>query len=208
LVNFSGFYPQFLFLPYGVILFALAGSSVIPEMEEVLRQHHRKLKSAIMIGSLIPLLACLLFAVVIVGISGHLTSDDAISGLTAFLPVWIVDLGAILGVLTMTSSYLTLGYVLREVWFRDFKVARRFAFWLACLPPLVLFLLGANSFIRILGTTGSLTGGLTGILIILMYLKAKKTGKRRPAYSLRLPFLLILILIIILTLGTFSPFFF
>lgn len=204
--NFSGFNPSFLFLPYGVILFALFGASVIPEMEEILRDEHKNLKKSIITGSLIPLLVYILFTAVVVGICGSLTSDDAVAGLAYFLPSWIVNLGAILGVLTMSSSYLTLGYVLREVWFRDFGIPKSFAFLLASFPSLILFLLGAKSFIGVLGITGSLMGGLTGILIVLMYFKAKKIGARQPAYSLKLPFFLILILIIIFLLGTLSPF--
>lgn len=205
--NFLGFNPRFLFFPYGVILFALFGSSVIPEMEEILRQRPQKLKKAIFLGSLISLFTYLLFVTVIVGISGKLTSDDAISGLILFLPSWIVNLGASLGVLTMGSSFLTLGYVLREVWFRDFGFPKIFAFLLACFPSLILFLLGAKSFIEVLAITGSLMGGLTGILIILMFLRAKKTGERQPAYSLPLPKILLVILILVFILGLLSPIF-
>ncbi len=205
LVNFSGFNPSFLFLPYGVILFALFGASVIPEMEEILRDEHQNLKKSIIAGSLIPLFVYLLFTTVVVGICGNLTSDDAVSGLAYFLPNWIVNLGAILGVLTMSSSYLTLGYVLREVWFRDFGLPKFLAFLLASFPSLFLFLLGAKSFIGVLGFTGSLMGGLEGVLIILMFWQAKKKGQRLPAYSLELPLFLVLVLIIIFLLGTFSP---
>ena len=53
-VNFLGSDFSFLSLPYGVILFALFGSSVIPEMEEILRTEHKSLKKSIVIGSLIP----------------------------------------------------------------------------------------------------------------------------------------------------------
>ena len=106
----------------------------------------------------------------------------------------------------MGSSYLTLAYVLREVWFRDFGLPKLSAFLLASLPSLAFFLLGAKSFINVLSITGSLMGGLTGILIVLIYLQAKNKGSREPAYSLKPPLLLIWILILIFLLGTFSPF--
>jgi len=205
--NFSGLNLSFLFLPYGVILFALSGSSVIPEMEEILRQKHDKLKKSVIVGSLIPLFVYLLFTTVVVGVSGVLTSDDAISGLVYFLPSWITKLGAILGVLTMSSSSLALGYVLREVWFRDFGLPKTLAFCLASFPSLILFLSGAKSFIRVLEITGALMGGLTGVLIIALFLRAKEKGERVPAYSLNLPRALVFILILIFLLGMTSPFF-
>lgn len=192
-------------LPYGVILFALTGWAAVPEMEEVLRHQPKKLKKAITFGSLAPLLVYLTFTLVIVGISGLKTSDDAISGLVGFLPDGIVRFGAALGILTMSTSFLTLGYVLREVWFRDFKLPKRLALILACLPSLVLFLAGAKSFISVLEITGALTGGLSGILIILLYWQAKKIGQRAPAYQLKLPSAIFWLLAIIFLLGILSP---
>lgn len=198
LTNFAGFRSRFFFLPYGVILFAFLGASIIPEMEEILRGQSRQLKKAIVIGSLTPFLVYLLFAAVVVGVCGSLTSDDAIGGLTLFLPAWIIKLGAVLGVLTMISSYLALSYVLREVWFRDFHLPKPTAFLLAILPALIFFLAGAKNFIHVLGITGAISGGLEGILIILLFQRAKKI--RRPSFIL-------LVLMIIFIIGIFSPLF-
>jgi len=194
-------------LPYGVILFALTGSAAVPEMEEILRRQPKKLKKAIMIGTLIPLLVYLSFALLIVGICGSKTSDDALSSLAGFLPNWIVRVGAGLGILTMGTSFLTLGYVLREVWYRDYQLPKPIALALACFPPLVFFLAGTKNFISVLEITGALTGGLSGLLILLLYQKAKKTGPREPAYQLKIPTAVFWLLILIFSLGMISPFF-
>jgi len=204
--NFSGFNLAHFFLPYGVILFALSSSSVIPEMEEVLRKKPGKLKNSIIIGSLIPIFVYLLFVFSVVGTSGLLTSDDAISGLLLFLPDYVIGVGAVMGILAMGSSFLTLGYVLKESWLRDFKTPKNLAFILACLPALVLFLLGARKFIAVLDFTGAVSGGISGILILAMFEKAKKMGKREPAYSLKVPKFLPYLLYLIFFLGMFSPF--
>lgn len=204
--QFSIFNSQFVFFPYGIILFALTGYSAIPEMEEVLRQDHGQLKKAILAGTLIPILVYLIFVFVIVGIAGPLTSEDAISGLRLFLPNWVVRFGAGLGILTMSTSFLSLGYVLREVWFRDFRLPKPSALILALLPPLVLFLLGTKSFLMILEITGALTGGLSGLLIIALFLQAKTAGQQTPAYSLNVPKIILGILGLIFILGIFSPF--
>jgi len=204
--NFAGTDISFLLLPYGVIFFALHGFSVIPEMEEILRKEPQKLKKAIIIGSLIPLFVYILFTIAIVGICGSSTTDDAILGLTLFLPSFIVNIGAILGVLAMGSSFLTVGYVLREVWFRDFKVPEFLSFLLACFPSLILFLAGAKSFIPVLGITGAVSGGLNGILILNIFRKVKRIGIKEPAYSLNLPRILLVILFLIFLLGALSPF--
>jgi tyrosine-specific transport protein len=201
LANFSGLDLNFLFLPYGVMLFALSGSSVVPEMEEILRQEHGNLKKAIILGTTVPLAFYFLFVTLVVGICGRLTSDDAVLGLAFFLPTWIVDLGAVLGTLTMGTSFLTLGYVLREVYFRDFGIPKILSWVLVCLGPPVFYFLGAQNFIGIIGATGALMGGLTGILIVLMFLKSKKMGERGPTYVLPLPKFLPLLLVFVFILG-------
>jgi len=204
--NFSGANLSFLFLPYGVILFALSGSSVIPEMEEILREKPQNLRKSIIVGTLIPIFVYILFASVVFGISGSLTSNDAISGLRFFLPSWIVMFGALLGIFSMGSSYLSLGYVLREVWYRDFKLSKAASLAFACIPSFVLFLLGAKNFIGIIGISGAVFGGLNGILIVSIYEKAIKKGRKKPAYSLNIPKILIIILFLIFCLGMISPF--
>jgi tyrosine-specific transport protein len=195
------------FFAYGVILFSLIGFSAIPEMEEILRSEPAKLKKAIILGTFIPLAIYLLFVLLIIGISGSKTSQDAISGLIYFLPAWITKLGAGLGILTMSTSFLALGYALREVWYRDFELKKKIAFWLAVTPPLLLFLSGANNFILILEYTGALTGGLTGLLIINCFWKAKSAGGRIPAYSLSIPKSVLLIIGLIFLLGIMFLFF-
>jgi len=194
-----------LFFPYGIILFTLTGFSAIPEMEEVLRHQHGQLKRAVISGTIIPILVYLIFVFVIVGISGGQTSEDAISSLVMFLPSWVVKLGAGLGILTMSTSFLSLGYVLREVWFRDFRLPRPAALTLALLPLLLLFLLGTKNFLLILEYTGAITGGLSGLLIVALFLKAKSAGQQTPAYRLNVPKIILGILGIIFILGMFSP---
>ena len=207
ITNLSYANLSYFFLPYGVILFALTGSSVIPEMEEVLRKKTGKFKKAIIIGAIIPPLVYSLFALFVVGTCGALTSDDAITCLLPFFPGSVVKFGAFLGVLAMGSSFFTLGYVLREVWFRDFKASKRWSLFLACAPSFLLFLFGAREFIEVLEFSGAVSGGLTGILILTMFQKAKTMGKRKPAFSLRVPKFLIIILYAVFFLGMFSPFF-
>lgn len=183
--------------PYGVIFFALSGAAVIPEVEEALRDRHQLMGKAVVWGTLLPALIYFVFMVVIVGISGSNTSTDAISGLQPFLPVPVVKIGALLGVLAMFSSFLTLGFVLQEMFYRDFNLSH-FLSWLSSFaPPLCLFLFGARSFIRILEVSGSVMGGLTGVLIMQLFLRAKKEGQRESPLSLKLPLPVIVVICLV-----------
>ena len=67
--------------------------------------------------------------------------------------------------------------------------------------PLLIFLAGATSFIKVIGITGALAGGIDGALIVLMFWKAKKMGGRIPEYNLGKQKLLGLILMLVFVLG-------
>jgi tyrosine-specific transport protein len=192
--------------PYGIVLFSLMADVAIPEMEKTLRDTPQLLKKAIHYGTAIPVILYLFFSLIVIGVCGKLTSPDTFSTLNQFLPDWSIKIGAIMGLLTMTTAFLSLGYILRKVWQWDFKLSKRLAWILAITPPLLLFLLGNPDFIRVLDLAGALTGGFTGILIILMFMKAKKTGTRQPAYSFNIPHPLLWLFCLVFTLGMLSPF--
>lgn len=178
--NFSFVYPgklidwQLLFLPLGVIFAALAGYAVIPEMVEVLGREKKKLARAVILGTLIPAIVYLIFALSVVGVSGFNTSPEAILGLVPYLSGWIVKLGAFLGILAMASSYFTLAFVLRELFNKDLGVPKNISWALANFLPFLLFLLGAQSFVGVLSSTGLAMGFLNTGLILGMYLRSAK----------------------------------
>ena len=190
-----------LFLPYGVILFAFSGVSAVPVMSRVLRQGRKSLKVAVVLGMIAVLAVYLLFALLIVGISGEQTSEEAIVGLTGLLGNKIVIIGAIFGILAMTTSFLTLGLVMKEMYVYDYSLDKTLAWVLTCFVPFIIFLLGLIGFIKVLGIVGSITGGISGILLLLMYLKAKKSGDREPEYKIRIPRPIIYLICALLGLG-------
>jgi hypothetical protein len=66
---------------------------------------------------------------------------------------------------------------------------------------LAAFLLGVKNFIFILGFVGAVTAGTDGILMILIYFKAKKKGDRQPEYSMSKNKILGYILMAVFLLG-------
>ena len=188
----SQFNPIYFFLPYGVILFALMGSPGIPEMQEVLGKNKKLLKKAIIIGSTIPIVLYILFTILIVGIVGLdnfelLEPNQRIA--TIALQIYTQPLlgffANLLAILAMFTSYLTLGTALTEVYEYDYKLSRKLAFLLTFPLPLVIVCFNLTTFFTVIGISGAVAGGLEGILIILMYWKAKLLGDRKPEYVLK-----------------------
>lgn len=190
-----------IFLPFGVILFAYSGFSAIPDMSRVLDGSKKQLKSAIIFGTIIVFIVYLAFTFIIVGISGKDTSEEAIVGLKGILGSKIVIIGAMFGILAMATSFLTLGLALKEVYHYDYGIDKTLAWVLTCFIPFVLLILGLSSFVEVLGIVGSLTGGISSILILVMHKKSQKGGDRKPEYSLKLTKSIVYLLYIIFILG-------
>jgi len=200
---------KFLSLPYGVVLFSLWGSAVIPEIKEIFiasglkepGEIRKNLRKVIFWGIIFAAVVYLLFIFIVFGASGPKTSEEAISGLEKVLGSNIVKLGFIFGVITCFTSFIALALTLKKVLWYDFGFSKNIAWALTCFPPLILFLLGMRKFIEVVGFTGAIAIGAEGIIIIFLYqefLRKKFSKKMNPVfYLLTVVFILGIILEII-----------
>jgi tyrosine-specific transport protein len=195
-----------LFIPYGVILFAFVGASCIPEMEMELKNNKKKMKKAIIIGTLIPFVVYLLFMISVIGVTGAGTSEIATIGLGQKLGEVMILLGNLFPIFAMATSFIILGLSLKWMFHYDYNVPNVLAWLLTCLIPLGLFLAGAKSFIGVIGITGAIAGGLEGIMLILIAKAAKKKGKVKPKYKIGLGWIFAAMLIILFALGILFQF--
>jgi tyrosine-specific transport protein len=213
--NLTGFKAETLFLPYGLILFALHGTNAIPEMREELIKDRRLLKKSIIIGMLIPIAAYILFSVVVVGVVGAngfatLGDDEKIAtvALIPYLGSHLAVIGNLFAVFAVTTSFLSVSLSLKDMFMYDFNLDERLAFVLTFLPPLIPVLLRLTSFIMILELMGIIVGGITAFLIVLMFWKSKRLGDREPEYTMNSNPLMGLIILFIVLLGTIYALFF
>jgi len=196
------FNQEFWFLPYGILLFAYAGFSAIPTQREILKGKTDILKKAILAGSLIPMVLYLIFAVLIMGISGEATSPDVVSGLIDFFDYRIIFLVSLFGILAITTSFLALALALVETFRLDYGFKRLNAWILTCFIPFFLFLFGVRNFIEVISLAGSVAIGIEGVILVMMYKKVKKLGTREPEYSLNFHPWLLNIIVILFAIGT------
>ncbi|MFH1182543.1 MAG: aromatic amino acid transport family protein, partial [Candidatus Woesearchaeota archaeon] len=178
-INYSNF-----FLPFGVVLFAFLGMTAVPEMREEIGKQTKKLKKAIIIGGIVPLVIYALFAFAVIGISGGSVGEVATLHLGQTLGRGIGIFANLFAVFAMSTAFLALGLALKEMYCYDYCISKTRAWIITCLVPLLAFLLGIRGFIAVLGIVGVFSGGIQGILIALMHRNAKKKGDRKPEYSL------------------------
>lgn len=201
LENLAGFYPKNLLLPFGVILFSMAGTAGIPTIREILSGKEKKLKKAIIWGTLIPAFFYAIFAFSVVGVSGKATSQEAIEGLVSRLGKGIIFLGAIFGIMTITTSYLSLGIYLSDILFYDFKVRKFIGLAYVTSVGALGIVLGKDYLIPLMGLSGTVLSAFEAIILILIAKKAKIKGEREPEYQIPTPNCLFFFLIFIFFVG-------
>jgi len=206
LANFSLVSPKNLFLPYGVIMFSLIGWTAIPEIGEMLksREERRSLKKIIILSTVFCLLLYVFFSFVVFGISGKNTTPDSLLGLSSSLGQKVILFGALAAILTLIDSFLLIGLSLRNTLTYDLKLSRWLASVVTCGLPMILFLVGFKSFIGTVGFMGTILGTIDGIIIILMYKKAKNIYDKEPEYNLKIPSFLMCALGLIFILGALT----
>ena len=201
LANYTLWAKDFWFLPFGVVLFAMNSMPGIPLVREALIGNENKLKKALIIGTVIPAILYFVFTVFVVGVSGDFASPDAISGLMGFLGPKIVLIGSLFGFLTSSTIFLNLATSLKESLRQDFHFNHWWAWLLAILPPYLLFLSGIRNFIDIIGLVGGVAVSLEAILLVFVYISAKRNGDRIPEYSIRVPKPALYLLMLIFAAG-------
>tara|TARA_Y100000310_G_scaffold345638_2_gene467598 strand:+ start:21728 stop:22879 length:1152 start_codon:yes stop_codon:yes gene_type:complete len=210
--NLQGFNKELFFLPFGVVMFAFLGTGAVPEIREELKKKKYLMKKTIMTGALIVLAVYVIFATVVVGISGTNVTDGAVIGLGNILGPKFLVLGVIFGLLTMGTSFIAIGMALKECYMFDYKMKKTTAYLLTSLLPLgiatIIILMDIqNAFFRIIDITGIIAGGLAGFVIVPMIWKAKKFGKRKPEYTIKDNKILESAIILVFLLGVLFEFY-
>ena len=204
--NISNFEPNNLFLAYGTIFFALMGASAIPDVRSILKNKEKKTFWVIISGTIIAALIYLIFIFVITGLSGNNVEKLATENMKNIFPgqfsLWMYLLGLIL----VLTSYMESSHFLRESFLYDFNLNKFFGIFVIIFIPIFLILLGVNDFSKIIALVGSIFGSIDAIVLLLIYLKAKKFGNREPEYSLKISNPLIYFFILILSVGFLSSF--
>ena len=167
-------WPLF-FLPFGPLLFSLAGRPAIAKVVE----ECRKIKSSgrsitlnkiILWGTFIPPIVYLLFVVGILRLNPNV-SPEALSGL-GFLPPLALGFLGFLGLLTLWTSYFIIGINIKDILRIDLKRSTRFSVFVVLIAPLVLYFVGFKNFLSVVSLTGSVFLVLEGIFVIAMWRKA------------------------------------
>ena len=113
----------------------------------------------------------IIFVLVVVGVTGINTTQEALIGLQQILGPKVMFIGLIFGIFSLITSFLTIGLNIKKIFWYDYKINKHLAWALACFVPLLAFLFGMRNFIDVVSIVGAVLGGINGILICLIYSK-------------------------------------
>ncbi len=167
------------FLPLAPVLFSLSGRQAIPALVKI----RGNVKKSIFTGVALAAVVYALFVLSVLMLSPTV-SQDAVTGLRGAVPAWTLITIGIFGVLSLLSSYITVGFDV----YKSLGLDLRMPFWLNFLivvfGPIALYFAGFNSFIGLVSFVGGIFLALEGIFIIVMWLKATKRSLTAPTIIL------------------------
>lgn len=170
------------FVPYGIVLFAYTGVSVIPEMSFEVR-NKKVLQWAILLGLGVSGLVYAAYSAAVIGVVG-----------TALAEVTTISLGQALGsvagillnvftLLALATAFVALGFALKENYILDYRKKNREAWVYVVAVPFLFVVTGFGGFVRVIEWTAIVGIGTVLLLILVMHHRAKKQGDRKPEFS-------------------------
>lgn len=159
-----------LFIPYGVLMFSLAGAAVIPDMRNLLGSEKRGvLRRLTVFGTIAASALYFLFAVAVVGATGDATTPDAVGGIATSISGGYLLAGALIGFLAAMTSFIPLGNVFYGVLRADVGLSMPTSWLVVAGIPALLYMLGFQNFILIISLIGAIGIGLDSIFILAMH---------------------------------------
>lgn len=205
--NLSGSNLGNIMVPFGVVLFAFSGVAAITVMDDILAGDKKKLKSAAFWGMIIPFLLYIVFVFTAMGVNGFDVTEDAIVGLSQSLGLPVLIIGSAMLLLTISTSFFTIGFSLKEVFQYDLKLGKVLGWVLMIGVPIILYVMDIGGFATLVGFSGAFLVGVQGLVIFTIFLKIKRKREKEPECSFKFPKPLIYILMAVFIFGVAAEIF-
>lgn len=180
-----------IFLPVGVILFALGGIGAIPEMHDLLGRRRRSIGKAIWCAMLFLMMLYAGFSFFTLGVFGTTVSENPLPQLALLLPGWLGFLVLLIGTISAFSIFTVVGTEVAATMRVDFGWSHWNAWAFSSVTPLLLFLAGARELTSVMGFFGSLFGAAIGLCVLFAY--GKTNAPRLVPLWVRYPVALVFV---------------
>lgn len=173
--------PINMFFPYGAVFFAVNGLIAVNNVCLIMKKEPARIKNVLRDGLIISIAIMAFFSVMIMSLSGGATSPDALSGLGAAVPPAIYAILLIIGLVTVTTSFLIVAEALEEMYIWDLGLPRGLSWLLVAAVPYILYLFGAHDITKVVGLAGAVSGGLLGAFSLAIALRVRAKPQKKSA---------------------------
>lgn len=164
-------------LPYGLILFALTGTSSLLLVYDLLGRDARAFRRVNAIALTIVAVLYVLFTVAVTSRFGAGVGEASLGNLVAVLPLLFARVIVLLVVMNITTTLFALAEYLKRGLISDFRW-RPLTAWLAVVLPLLLSaFLPLGRLVGLASVTGSLFLGVNLMILLLCYQRLERTDR-------------------------------
>jgi amino acid permease len=207
ITDVPAFVPRNFFLPFGVILFSLAGWTCVEPIYELVIGGRRAIADEPVFeafwlfaaGTAFAGLLYWFFAGGVIGTTPQVGIDMVAS--TAMWPAWRRDILAAVGLLAMSVVSLPIAREIRGAMEKDLRWHSSLSRALIIMIPLAAVLLGFNSFVEVVGLAG-------GLFIAVQYLLILSVGRRTLALARSEKLLLDIVAFVFLAAAVYEVWYF
>lgn len=172
-----------IFLPFGPLLFALAGRSAMAQVVEKERDGERAGKpfsvaKVAFWGTFLAAAIYFIFALGVLRLTPH-PSPDTLTGLGG-LPAGVLAVLGIVGLVAIWKSYIVIGLNAKEMLDLDLKWPRFWGALTVVAAPIAFYFLGLNDFLEVIGLLGSLFLAFDSALVVHIWRRIVPRSRLRP----------------------------
>ncbi len=160
--------PRYFFYALGASIFAASGYSAVPELLKI--EDKRKCVVAVLLAHLFVFILYFSFSMAFVGKFGKSVRQIAVENLEGY----IKEIGLLTAAMAMLTSYISLAFVLYNVYKDSLRIPWYFSMLLTFVLPYIIAFFSRAGFADIISMTGGIAMPLTGLLVGLAYWKHSK----------------------------------
>lgn len=165
-------HPFSALFPYGVLIFALHGTTSIPEAYSLLPKNKRAFRKAVVRAGISIVVVYILFVTTVIGVTGPLTTPVATVGLGEKVGPVVHVLANVFAILAMSTSFLMGALALRDSLVWDWKMSQAGSSIMVCAIPFTIFMLGLRQFTTAIDVVGGWFMTIEILLILGMAFSA------------------------------------
>ena len=158
---------------YGYAILALSAPLAIPQVVDGLDGDHEAIKKSMWIGFGMNFLSIIVITFFTLRTADEVT-DIAMISWTSALPSWAMLLGVLYILFALITSFWGVSNGLAQIVTETFHCNDKISWLAATLPSFVFALFTSAGFMSLLGVAGGLIGLLNSILVVPLYLGARK----------------------------------